>query len=85
MRNRAAVWTGLLVALMAEPVLACAVCHGDPDSELVRGARAGVIVLAVIVYLVLFTMLGVAGTWMMRARRLSRADQADADQTISQA
>ncbi len=85
MRSRAVIWTGLLGALTAEPVLACAVCHGDPDSQMAKGAKAGVIVLAVIVYLVLFTMLGVAGTWMMRARRLSRAEQADADQTISQA
>ena len=64
--------TGLVaLVLAAQPASACAVCFGDPNSQLVKGAKAGVIVLAVIVYFVVFAMVGVAGFWTIRARRLA--------------
>ena len=31
--------------LSAQPVLACSVCFGDPNSSMVQGAQAGVLVL----------------------------------------
>ena len=51
---------------------ACAVCFGDPNSPLVKGAAAGVLVLVGVISVVL---LGVAGTgmfWVHRSRRLAR-------------
>ena len=54
---------------------ACAVCFGDPNSDMVKGAQAGVIVLAVFAYVVVMTMVGVAGLWAFRARRLSSQNQ----------
>lgn len=66
----------LAPALFAESVQACAVCFGDPNSGLVKGAKAGMIVLGVIVYFVLFTFAGVAGFWALKAKRLA-AQQRD--------
>ncbi|NOS99567.1 MAG: hypothetical protein HOP29_02960 [Phycisphaerales bacterium] len=63
-----------IVALSGSVARACSVCFGDPNSGLVKGAKAGVIVLAGIVYGVLFLMTAVAGTWIRRARRLAAAD-----------
>ena len=68
--------TGLtLIAVTSQPVLACAVCFGDPDSDMVKGAKAGVLVLAVIVYGVVFSMAGVAGFWILKSRRIAAANQ----------
>ena len=56
------------------PALACAVCFGDPDSPMTKGVVAGVIVLVSVVG---FVLLGVAGTglyWVHRSRRLTRVD-----------
>ncbi|MCH8146921.1 MAG: hypothetical protein IH987_02875, partial [Planctomycetes bacterium] len=38
-------------------------CGGDPDSNMVKGANAGVFVMMLIVYAVLFTMIGVVSAW----------------------
>jgi len=49
---------------------ACAVCFGDPESDMARGAVAGMIVLASIVG---FVLMGIAGTglyWVHRSRQL---------------
>ncbi len=64
--------TYLFAVLAAQPVWACAVCFGDPNSDMVKGAKAGVIVLAVIVYGVVLTMVGVAGFWAFKARKIAR-------------
>ena len=48
---------------------ACAVCQGDPDSELVKGAEAGVILLAVVTYGLLMGFAGFFVTCIVRARR----------------
>ena len=61
----------LLVALSmnANQALGCAVCYGDPESPLAKGAVAGVLVLMGVVG---FVLLGVAGTgmyWVHRGRR----------------
>lgn len=61
----------LLVLLSGSIAQACSVCFGDPNSGLVRGAKAGVIVLAGIVYGLLFLMTAVVGSWIRRARRLA--------------
>ena len=61
----------LVVVLATRPAQACAVCFGDPNSEMVKGAKAGVLVLVVIVYAVLLTFASVAGFWMFKAKRLA--------------
>ena len=61
------------VASTTPAVHACAVCFGDPNSPMVKGAAAGVLVLVGVISVVL---LGVAGTgmfWVHRSRRLARA------------
>ena len=62
------------VALTPTTTRACAVCFGDPESPLVKGAAAGVLVL---VGVITFVLLGVAGTgmfWVHRSRRLARVE-----------
>ena len=49
---------------------ACAVCYGDPDSAMVKGAASGVLVLAGIIYTLLFGFVGIALFWTIRARKL---------------
>lgn len=56
----------------APTVHACAVCFGKSDDPMVRGAAAGVIFLAIVVYGVLFSFVGIAGLFFLKARRLSR-------------
>lgn len=49
---------------------ACATCFGDPESDMAKGAVAGMIVLASIIG---FIMMGIAGTgfyWVHRSRQL---------------
>lgn len=63
----------ILVCLStARPAWACAVCFGDPNSDMVKGANAGIIVMLVIVYTLLLGMAGIAGFWAFKARRISK-------------
>jgi heme/copper-type cytochrome/quinol oxidase subunit 2 len=64
----------LLAVFAALPTAAsaCSVCFGDPASPMVKGAKMGVIFLAVTIYAVLFTMAGVVFYWIRRARALER-------------
>ncbi|MFQ5500767.1 MAG: hypothetical protein ACE5EQ_00515 [Phycisphaerae bacterium] len=55
----------------AADVMACSVCQGNPDSELTKGAAAGVIFLAITTYVLLLGVAGVVVTWIVRARRMS--------------
>jgi len=60
----------LLTPLLPDIANACAVCFGDPNSPLVKGARLGILFLGGVVVLVLGTIAGVAFTWSRRARAL---------------
>ncbi len=77
-RGRRARWMTLSLLTMASLLLrapavqACAVCFGKSDDPMVRGAAAGVIFLAIVVYGVLFSFAGIAGLFFLKARRLSR-------------
>jgi len=54
------------------PAFACAVCFGDPESPLTKGALMGVYVLVGVVG---FVLAGIAATgvfWIQRSRRLAR-------------
>ena len=58
---------------------ACSVCFGDPDSDMAKGAAAGVLSLAVIIGCML---LGIAGTgvlWLHRSRQLGTSTERDLD------
>lgn len=68
----------MILGLTAVRAPACAVCFGDPDSNLVRGANAGILVLLFVIYGVLSGIIGVAGFWMFKARRRSNTDVDDA-------
>ena len=61
-----------LFSLASTPAFSCAVCYGDPASPMVHGAKAGVLVLAGVIYFQLMLMGGVAAFWFFRARKLNR-------------
>ncbi len=71
------------VILSAQPVLACSVCYGDPNSAMSQGAQAGVLVLLGVVATVLTGVASLLIFWMRRAARLER--QADAVEEASPA
>ena len=58
------------VLLSAEPVLACSVCAGDPNSAMSQGAQAGVVVLLSVVGVVLTGLASLLLFWMRRAAQL---------------
>lgn len=67
----------LVCFLNGEVARACSVCFGDPESPLVKGVNAGVIIM---IGFVGFVLTGVAGTglfWRQRGRRLARDVQAE--------
>ena len=63
----------LAVLLSAAPALACSVCYGDPNSAMVQGAKAGVLVLLGVVGVVLTGVASLLIFWMRRAARLNAA------------
>gem|GEM_PF-4624340 len=63
---------GLAWAAMPSIASACPVCYGNPESPMIRGARAGVLFLGGLVYFQIMLMAGVGAFWMLRARRLRR-------------
>ncbi len=50
--------------------IACSVCTGNPNSNLTRGAIAGVWFLGIVVALLLVSIAGIASSWRRRARSL---------------
>ncbi len=76
--NRAFRYCACIVALLTTaigtPALGCAVCFGDPDSLMAKGAFAGVMVLFLIIGFVLTGVAGTAFFWLHRSRRISRCD-----------
>jgi hypothetical protein len=63
----------LLAATLAyaPSALGCAVCFGDPDSDLAKGAVRGVLFLAAVIGGLLLSIAGIAVGWSMKARRLN--------------
>jgi hypothetical protein len=59
------------------PVLACSVCFGDPDSPLTKGALMGVYVLVGVVGFVLLSIAATGVYWIQRSRRLTGGDEWD--------
>ena len=76
-RMSLAILASLSVLLSAQPVLACAVCFGDPNSAMTLGAQAGVLVLLGVVGVVLTGLASLLIFWMRRAANLERLARAD--------
>lgn len=65
-----------LSIVKSTPVVACAVCFGDPDSPMVKGALAGMLVLVGVISFVLMGVVGTGLYWNHRSRRLTLGDDA---------
>lgn len=57
---------------LASDVWACSVCQGNPDSELTKGAEAGVLLMVAVTYAVLLGFAGTAVFWFVRSRRMGQ-------------
>ncbi len=66
----------LAALLTAQPVLACSVCYGDPNSSLSLGAQAGVLVLLGVVGTVLTGFASMLIFWMRRAAQMRAVEEA---------
>ena len=66
----------IAAALLVTPttVWACAVCFKDPESAMVQGAQNGVLFLAIVVYLLAVSIIGIGWFWWRRARKLGHLD-----------
>lgn len=70
-------WTvPALLVILASDAIACAVCFGDPNSSMVKGAEAGILVLLGVIGTLLLSIIGVIAFWAVRAKRLSEAQNA---------
>ena len=68
---------GLGVGLVVDRAEACAVCFGDPESDMARGVVAGVLVLFGVVVSVLAGVAATGLMWVQRSRRLARLHAAE--------
>jgi hypothetical protein len=60
-------------AQLAGPLFGCPFCFGDPSSDMVKGAKAGVLFLLAVVAGLLVTIALIARSWARRARALEHA------------
>jgi hypothetical protein len=73
----------LLVARgSAAEVVACSVCQGNPDSDLSKGAQAGVLFMVIVTYAVLLSFAGLAALWFVRVRRIRLQGQSAAQPVL---
>ncbi len=79
MKRFAAMIGGILIACSASEVIACAVCQGNRDSQLVKGAESGVLTLVFVTYGLLLGMAGLCTMWALRARRLRIQESGQSD------
>ena len=56
----------------AQPVVACSVCYGDPNSAMSQGAQAGVLVLLGVICTVLTGLVSLLLFWRRRAANLEQ-------------
>lgn len=59
--------------LLSTTAQACSVCGGDKNSDMVKGALSGVVVMVIITYGLLMSFAALLVTWFVRARRLAAA------------
>jgi len=60
-------------AFLPSQALACAVCFGDPDSDMAKGATAGVMFMVGVTGMMLLGIAGLGLTWIRRSRQLVKA------------
>lgn len=63
----------LACGLLSTTAQACSVCGGDKNSDMVKGALSGVVVMVIITYGLLMSFAALIVTWFVRARRLAVA------------
>ncbi len=68
-----------VVLTMCRPLWGCAVCFGDKDDPLIRGASSGILVMLIITYGVLLGMGGVVASWIVRSRQVARTEQGSSE------
>jgi hypothetical protein len=56
-------------------LLACTACFGNADSDQVKAAKIGVLVLLAVIVPILVAIAFIARTWARRARALHEAGQ----------
>ncbi len=71
LKNLATLLMVSFLTVSASPIWACSVCFGDPNSSMVKGAKAGIIFLAIMIYGLLMGMGGVVAFWVYRAKKLA--------------
>ena len=59
--------------IIDSPAMACSVCFGDPNSALVKGAQAGILVLLGAIACVLMALVSLMIFWARRAAKLEAA------------
>lgn len=64
-----------VVLTTCRPLWGCAVCFGDKDDPLIRGASSGILVMLIITYGVLLGMGGVFASWIVRSRKVASTRQ----------
>lgn len=52
--------------------MACSVCQGDPNNKLTQGAQAGVLMMAIMTYVLLLGMAALVASWFIRQNRQLR-------------
>ena len=68
-RFAATIVAAVVIFAQSAELLACSVCQGNPDSRLVQGAEAGVLLMVCVTYGLLLGMIGLGATWFVRQRR----------------
>jgi hypothetical protein len=67
---RTILWSAISSALISPAIAsACSVCMGNRDSDLVKGAEAGVFLMVLITYTVLLSFAGMTAFWFVRSKR----------------
>ncbi len=80
---RAAMLLSAVLAMMPSVAHACSVCQGDPNSNLVKGAEAGVLFMVIVTYVLLLGMAALVASWFIRQNRRLRRVQLEGGESGS--
>lgn len=80
MKKFGSIFAALLILGSADAARACSVCFGgNPNDPMIVGAKAGIIFMLVLIYSLLFLMVGIGVSWWRRAKALAGAPAEDSD------